>query len=121
MNRWKVHSTNYRNFPRRWFVFEKDGSSGWRWIQRGEFSTHAEAMKFADEMSRTITVTLPRPTDRMPLGPAAWLELREDGGACAHGSLATIGIRKYTMKRVAMALLAHAHGVSTKPSQDHQN
>ena len=52
-NRWQVISTGYE-----WAVFELS-KGGW-WVHRAEFTTHAEALSYADRMARTVEVTLPR-------------------------------------------------------------
>lgn len=61
-NRWKVVRREVP-FPEphwRWEVLENLGTvEGFH----GPFTTHAEAIAYADRMARTITVTLPRATE----------------------------------------------------------
>lgn len=101
MSRWRVERGS-------WWVamlLDKQGHEITGTAKR--FTTHAEAIAYADQMSRTITVTLPRGVEKVHLGPNAWLELRSDGGASVHGGCGSTGIRKYALERTALALLAH--------------
>ena len=87
----------------RWTVYEPDGTAT-------NFRTHAQAVAHADEISRTVTITLP---PYQPWVTTGDLELFFGGGHTAINSRTDPGksilVKPDEATPVALALLATAH------------
>lgn len=92
-----------RNYAGRWTVHEPDG-------ERTHFRTHAQAITHADEIARTVTVTLP---PYPPMVTTGDLEIYFGGGHATINSLTNhwknVWIKPEESTPVALALLATAH------------
>ena len=91
-----------RNYVGRWIVYQQDG-------ERISFPTYAQAIAHADEIARTVTVTLP------PYRSESEVDHLEIAKAIDHTRISDtegarfINVREHAVKPLALALLATAH------------
>lgn len=86
----------------RWTVYEPDGTAT-------QFRTHAQAVAHADEVARTITVTLPPFEFFMRVGDLGLSEVYTGTLMTNQVNGEQIWIEREVMAPLALALLATAH------------
>lgn len=97
-----MKSTIRRHRPGRWTVHEPDGTAT-------NFRTFAQAVEHADEIARTVTVTLPPYRPRRMVGEVNLTSDEDGANFFIPWSFVGIDIRPSTIKPLALALLATAH------------
>lgn len=91
-----------RHHTGRWTVHEPDGTAT-------QFRSFAQAVAHADEIARTVTITLPPYQPRRGVEEFNITDTTDEVNVFHPWRLEGIDIRPSTMKPLALALLATAH------------
>lgn len=91
-----------RHHAGRWTVYEPDGTAT-------QFRSHAQAVTHADEIARTITITLPPYRPRRMVGEVNLTSDEYGANFFSPRSFVGIDIGPSTIKPLALAILATAH------------